>query len=63
MKLLLVLTAASFALAGCSGGSEPVSKKDEDSLRNNFTRALTPEEQARMNGAPAKGAPPGGGPP
>jgi len=41
-------------VGGCSDDGK-LTKKDDAELRNNFTRALTPEEIARMNGAKPAG--------
>lgn len=38
-------------LAGCSGTTSELSKKDDSELRHNFARALTPEEVAQMGKA------------
>lgn len=48
--LALAALAAAF-LAGCdSSGSADLNKSDEETLRNNMTRQLTPEEIARLGG-------------
>ena len=58
MKQVLILTALASILAGCSSsGDAQMSKADDDTAKNNFTRALTPAEQAKMNGGPAPGTP------
>jgi len=56
---LVSITAIAFAgivALGCSGASNSDLPPDKDKeLRNNFSRALTPEEVAKMNGGgPAK---------
>jgi len=45
-----LLLAVVCAVVGCkgSGGTTEVSGKDDAALRNNFSRALTPEEAAQM---------------
>ena len=54
----LGLVGALLLLAGCSGGSGELSKKDDAELRHNFARALTPEEVALMGKSkPASGRP------
>ena len=68
MKQFLILSMLASVLAGCSSGTAEVSKSDDATAKTNFTRSLTPEEQAKMNGGsapgkPAPGAPPVGGPP
>jgi len=43
-------------LAGCAGGNDgELSKKDDQQLRYNFARSLTPEEIAHMNSAKPAG--------
>lgn len=56
MRRLLGLSILVFALVGCSGDGQ-LTKKQDDELRHNFTRKLTPEEIARMGGGPPAGAP------
>jgi len=48
---LMVLVVA--LLLGCAPGDGSVSKQDDETIRKNASRALTPEEQAKMgSGAP-----------
>ncbi len=49
LALLVVL------LAGCSGDGE-LGKKDDQSLKDNFTRKLTPEEIKKLQSAPPPAA-------
>lgn len=69
MKLRWALVLAgglvvAMSLPGCSGGNtSEVSPAKDKEIRNNFSRALTPEEQARMGGGPSKGATPQKGAP
>ena len=58
MRRPLVLLASLLLLPGCSGGNGELSKKGDKELRNNFARALTPEEVAQMGKAKPAGAPP-----
>jgi len=44
-------------LVGCSGDSGQLSKKQDDELRHNFTRKLTPAEIAALGGGKPAGAP------
>ena len=57
MRRALPFVAIATLLAGCTGGSGELSKKDDQELRNNFTRKLTPEEIAKLGGGPPKDAP------
>ena len=56
MRRLLCLSIPALALVGCSDGGA-LTKKQDDELRHNFTRKLTPEEIARMGGGPPAGGP------
>lgn len=49
--LLVGASLSAVFLAGCgdSGGGD-LNKSDEDTLRNNMTRQLTPEEIAKLGG-------------
>ncbi len=44
-------------LAGCSGGTSELSKKDDAELRHNFSRPLNPDEIAQMGKAKPAGRP------
>jgi hypothetical protein len=48
MTRCLGLFAVIALLAGCSGGTGELTKKDDAELRHNFARALTPEEVGQM---------------
>ena len=49
MRWIACLAILAPFLTACSGGKEgDLSKKDDQELRNNFARALTPEELAHM---------------
>lgn len=55
LTITFILAIAGTALVGCSGDAE-VSKSDDKTIRNNFNRALTPEEVAKMGSNSTKGA-------
>lgn len=49
--LLALAAFGAHVLMGCGdSGSSEVSKTEDDKIRNNMTRSLTPEEIARMGG-------------
>jgi hypothetical protein len=54
----LVLLFPFLLLAGCSSENGELSKKDDQELRHNFARALTPEEQAMMGKSKPAARPP-----
>ncbi|RYG26514.1 hypothetical protein EON82_03065 [bacterium] len=58
MRSRLVLLVPFALLAGCSDNNGELSKKDDQELRNNFARALTPEEQAQMGKSKPAARPP-----
>lgn len=55
LAITFILALAGTALVGCSGDAE-VSKADDKTMRNNFSRALTPDEVAKMGSNSTKGA-------
>lgn len=61
LAALLALASLAFALSGCNEKQE-LSKQDQETLKNNLTRELTPEESAKLGGGPAAGGDQGGGP-
>ena len=52
-KRTLLLVLFGLAVAGCSSDGQ-TSKTDEATIKNNFTRSLTPEEIAKMGGSKEK---------
>lgn len=58
---LLAIVALALALGGCNEKQE-LSKQDQETLKNNLTRELTPEESSKLGGGPAAGGDQGGGP-
>lgn len=51
-KSLPLLVLAALAVLGCSSKDGDLSKTDQATLRNNFTRGLTPAEIEHMKNAP-----------
>lgn len=57
---VILALVALLPVAGCSGSGD-LSKEQDDELRNNFTRKLTPEEIARLGGGKPAAPPKKGG--
>ena len=55
-KSLPLLALALLSVVGCSNDGQ-MSKTDESTLKDNFTRSLTPEEMAKMGASKESGPP------
>lgn len=63
-RLWLLVAVVAVSLAGCADTSSNLSEDKDKAVRDNMTRALTPEEVAQMKGgAGAEGGPGGAMPP